>query len=456
MLGNRSSSVSEFRWDTVISTDFLGRATSATAVSKNRCLAIACVALSAFHGVIGCVNPNATEPIRTVPSASDSRNKQASQKSPETELNPAALLAIEDFLDRTKDYQIDKDRLANSPVPKPLLPPGSSGGAAEMSGHSTKSVTSAPPPPVDSATAKNTGTTVANSHVAIEQTPTRPQPAVPVLQKLAIRSVDRDAQAVPSVEPATSSNRALVATPVDLGENPAERLVKHFAEAARNAGDFSTSWRLALLRSVLRIPAGAKDELPALSPEARGLGDKVRDVLVAVENLAGDPLSTDDTALESVERLKESLVDRMDPVVSTIALCRKVSTFGVFEPMAESDLVAGRSIQTIVYCELDRLKNEKTDKGQFRVSLSTRLDLFTEGGKLVWHQDEPQIEDVCRRPRSDFFVAHRITWPATLPSGTYALKVRVEDKFSGRTNEGTLSVTLSENPSVVRASDTKP
>ena len=49
----------------------------------------------------------------------------------------------------------------------------------------------------------------------------------------------------------------------------------------------------------------------------------------------------------------------------------------------------------------------------------------------MWVREEPEVEDVCRRRRADFFLAQRVSFPPTLPAGDYVLKVTITDKLSG-------------------------
>jgi hypothetical protein len=67
---------------------------------------------------------------------------------------------------------------------------------------------------------------------------------------------------------------------------------------------------------------------------------------------------------------------------------------------------------------------------------------LTAAGQSIWQHEEPEIVDICRRRRTDFFVAQRITLPPTLSAGDYVLKVLMEDRLSGKANEGTCVFTI--------------
>ena len=120
-----------------------------------------------------------------------------------------------------------------------------------------------------------------------------------------------------------------------------------------------------------------------------------------------------------------------------VALCRKVVTFGVYEEIPHEGFVTGRPIPAIVYSEIRNLRSEPEADGRFRTSLATRLELLTSDGKPVWEHEEPGIADLCRRRRTDFFIAQRVVLPPLLAAGEYVIKVLVEDKLSGKANEAT-------------------
>ena len=75
-----------------------------------------------------------------------------------------------------------------------------------------------------------------------------------------------------------------------------------------------------------------------------------------------------------------------------------------------------------MYSEIANLRAEKTAEGLFQTRLGTRLEVLTADGKSVWQREELEIVDTCRRRRSDFFIAQRVTLPPTLPAGDYVLR----------------------------------
>ena len=68
--------------------------------------------------------------------------------------------------------------------------------------------------------------------------------------------------------------------------------------------------------------------------------------------------------------------------------------------------------------------------------------MLTASGQSLWRHDEPEIIDLSRQQREDFFLAQMITLPATLGPGEYVLKVTIQDALSGKSNQAILPFTL--------------
>ncbi len=266
---------------------------------------------------------------------------------------------------------------------------------------------------------------------AVTETPPR-MPALPVLQSVSI-SIPTDPHT------AMAQDRGMSNVPVEVVAQPARptwhTLIEELSKQAETRGDVLAFWRLGLARLASDQLAAPKLDMPGLSAEAKSLLESLFLTAASVREQLVDPVSSGARTLEHVESLRREIADAADPVVSAVALCRRVTTFGVYEEMGPADMVAGRATQTIVYCELDNLRTKELDDGRFETQLATRVEVLTSDGRSVWTHEEPEIIDQCRRRRRDFFLAQRLTIPATLPAGEYVLKVMVEDLHTGRTSE---------------------
>ena len=212
-------------------------------------------------------------------------------------------------------------------------------------------------------------------------------------------------------------------------------MLAQLRERAERIRDFDSHWQLRLVQLALGRDTVATADAHLPSPERGELMRAFFQVAVAVRDTLRNPLDGGEGALTYVDDLRVRLTDRSDPGIASIALCSRVTAFGVYDEMNAADFIAGRPTQTIVYSEIGGLHAEPLDDGHFKTKLSTGLEILTNDGTLMWDREEPEITDRCRRRRTDFFIAQRITLPATLPAGDYVLKVRVEDRISGRTNE---------------------
>jgi hypothetical protein len=126
--------------------------------------------------------------------------------------------------------------------------------------------------------------------------------------------------------------------------------------------------------------------------------------------------------------------------IAELRLCRKVFGFGSFEPIGSSTVSIGQPF--LLYCEMTGLHYEP--KGDTFVSrLSARLALkATTKGSIVWEQTLDTAEDLCRRPRRDYFVNYRIELPRSLEPGTYQFRLIQTDLFADRSTTAEVPLTI--------------
>jgi hypothetical protein len=136
-----------------------------------------------------------------------------------------------------------------------------------------------------------------------------------------------------------------------------------------------------------------------------------------------------------VDDLRHQLMRGAELLIPKVALCTRVSTFGVYDEMDHAALLPYHPNRTIVYCELDNFHSEPTDDGEYRVTLASRLEILTADGRSLWNHEEPRIEDHSKQRREDFFLAQLVALPASLGPGDYVLKVTVEDQAAAKATE---------------------
>ena len=352
------------------------------------------------------------------------------------------LAAVETFLERTRDYQTSEVSTAPTALPVP------SGQAVAMLDRPEASVADATYMPGQAhqqpaaKSAMPVSLVYANAQVAIrEPEPVPSSLPLPVVESVSVE-VPMDVGGTPSTPiVGSTANASLDVRPVG-GSADMQAVVARLEKQAREEGGFDAEWRLRLMQLALHRDAEAEAVSGTVAAEERGLLASLIRVGAAIRGLIRDPLGTGRLSLERIDELRRVVADRADPIVTAVTLCRKVVTFGVYEEMGAMDFPAGRTLQTIVYSEVANFRSEETEDGQHRTRLATRLELLTTEGESVWRHEEPEIVDVCRRRRNDFFIAQRVTLPSTLTAGNYVLKVLVEDRLSGKADEATYPLTI--------------
>lgn len=349
-----------------------------------------------------------------------------------------ALAAVEEFLSRTQEYRlpvrderpavtaVPASTIAVAPQPQPIPPPAPTPAATV---------------PRDAA--------LANTQISVGDHAATPAPqAIPALESIAIRS------SMPRAVAATPSPQKLTNGPLELqtgdSHDSIETHIASLRDDLKTKQDMSAEWKLRMLLAALDRDVeagGVADHAPS---ELKGILPAWSAASAAIRAYTRNPAQGAESAVERLENLRGLLVGSLEPRVRSVALCRKVSTYGSYEEMSPDEFVSGRSIQTIVYAEIENLRAASEASDAFETKLSTRLEVLTTDGKSMWQREEPEVVDRCRRPRRDFFVAQRITFPPTLPVGDYVLKFSVEDKGSGMLAESAVPFSLKSPISVAK------
>ncbi len=397
--------------------------------------------LALFLAISGCMTPpgqeaklKATkqEARPTAPAIEPSEKEEAGPQKQET------LAAVEEFLSRTQEYRYPAKGEAGNGA---SLPASSSAPSPPMPPTVTVNPQAVPAPPHDAA--------YANAQISLgdQSAPVTPQ-SIPAVESVSIRS--SQAKNNPSLSPKPRMTNGPLELQSSEKNDSMESLVASLKEELKTRKDVATEWKLRTLLLALDLDAEEAGITENAPPELKGILPAWSAASSAIRNLLRNPAQGSESAVERVDAMRSLLTVMNEPRVTSVALCRKVATFGSYEEMASDEFVSGRSIQTIVYAEIENLRASPESNGAFETKLSTRLEVLTADGKSMWQREEPEVIDRCRRSRRDFFVAQRITLPPTLPVGEYVLKFSVEDKTSGMIAESSAPFRLNSPVSVAK------
>lgn len=369
------------------------------------------------------------------PEASRERSAKVSPVPREDEESEDVLGQIQEFLSRTEEYRASGGGGSSPDVSSTLV---ATKLADQHSGDDKRSTHS------DSRPSEQSHAAVTNSEVAIDSVIESSPPALPVVRSVSILSPHVGESSEPVAVIDNTTNKALDAGSVSTTSS-IDDVVRHLRDEWDQHHSQVDWWRYKLTSLALDRESDGSVPPPNVVPDQeRQILQAVLAVVRSAKKVSSDPLASGESAVEGARRLVQTLADRANPVISTIALCRKVTTFGVYEEIAADHLVAGRAIQAIVYSEIQNLTARRAEDDMFHTELGTRMEILTSDGRSVWVHEEPEISDRCRRRRNDFFMAQRITIPPTIAAGQYVLKVMVEDKLSGKAHESSHSFVVVE------------
>jgi hypothetical protein len=275
-----------------------------------------------------------------------------------------------------------------------------------------------------------------------------PKPAGPTAQPQDTRIVDIEispaaaASAAPKAGPAPKpqpNQAASVKTNAGSSAGDLRDLLEQLRkEAAARPDSVGAALRLRLAEWSLSGQTPTQD-WPLQDAEKRQLADSVWQVLQVVCRADGAAQRSSGEEFEkALESLSETLRQVQPLKIPSAALCWSVENFGHYEPLPEPwKFPAGQTSMVVLYCELAGFRSEAcTDKpGWYRTLLGERLAILTPEGKELWSYEEPGIEDLCHRPRRDFFVTKKLRIPGNLPAGPYVLKVTIRDLLANRVTE---------------------
>jgi hypothetical protein len=126
--------------------------------------------------------------------------------------------------------------------------------------------------------------------------------------------------------------------------------------------------------------------------------------------------------------------------IAALRLCSKVTGFGEFEPVNPDAVKPGQRVR--VYCEMAGL--EYRSRGDAFVSrLAAHLELRPEtDGPVLWELSPGTAEDLCRRPRRDYYVSYLVEFPMSLGPGAYRLRLIQTDLMGNRATSREIPVTI--------------
>jgi len=267
----------------------------------------------------------------------------------------------------------------------------------------------------------------------------------------------------PSAKPDQSIDVAAAAAKAAAASQPSttgpvlepDRMKKLMVDLGRELNS-SAGYSDAPLRQLILIAAMSMiDPQRSLNPEAfPDLTEKERELLGKLQTFFADlgknldgKGDVEQTIVEAVGKLRESLVKQPVLALPTMALCTRVGGFGDYTPFDHYSFLGQSEQKAILYLEIDDFTSELNQKNQYVTELSQQLTIYSDrDGIPVWKEDWQSAVDISKNKRQDFFTVQVITLPKALSLGKYQLKVRVRDEKSQAEAEGTIPFEMVADP----------
>lgn len=200
--------------------------------------------------------------------------------------------------------------------------------------------------------------------------------------------------------------------------------------------------RLRLLYLAAGMDAKLAEPVKGMDPIQSELLDAIVKAVASSRQAMLEPLNASNSALAATDELRRLLGQQSGVCIPRVALVTKVASYGDYEAISPLRFKAGSEIHAYLYTEVANFRSEPVDGDRLRTLLGERVQVFDAAGQVVWERHENNIEDRVRSPRRDFFIPFPMKLPATLAPGEYVLKVTIEDRVGGTTDQQRLSFTI--------------
>lgn len=246
-------------------------------------------------------------------------------------------------------------------------------------------------------------------------------------------------QAHAAAQPQAAAPAAAALPAAATTDGVAGRVAQRLRE---NPGDLAANLDHQLLRFLMDEQVPDQSTLSTLPAEDREMLAALMDGL---SNFRSGVRTDQNMLLSKKVRplldLAARLSSQADLTIPSIALCRKVSGFGTYEPM-EARFVAGNRSEAIVYCEVGNVSSQQNQQGIWESRLTQEAVLYTEDGQRIWSNPPRAIVDKSRNRRRDFCVAQLLVLPPNLSINRYILKVTVKDEQAKRMAEAAMPIQI--------------
>jgi hypothetical protein len=225
--------------------------------------------------------------------------------------------------------------------------------------------------------------------------------------------------------------------------NTTDELLNRLRQRARDfPNDVAGQFDFQLIQFLREEKVPQMPEMSALPTEDREILAALLDSLTNFRNgLRRDNNMLMSNKIQPLIELATRLRSKAELTIPTIALCKAVRGFGVYDPVP-AEFAAGKEQPLIVYCEVENFASQLNAGQQWETKLKQEVELYTETGLSVWKSKSKIMTDVSRNRRHDFFLVEMIHLPSNLTIGRYLLKASVVDQNVNRIAEATLPIKI--------------
>ena len=132
-----------------------------------------------------------------------------------------------------------------------------------------------------------------------------------------------------------------------------------------------------------------------------------------------------------LEQMMAALHARTPLSVEKMCYCRRITNYGLYDPLPNDHLFAGGDRHHVELVQLyveARNFASKQNGNVYETSLGSKLEIKNTRGELVARMDFPAKPDHSLSPRQDYFIHYQFYVPAQMEPGEYKLTITLQDE----------------------------
>ena len=155
-----------------------------------------------------------------------------------------------------------------------------------------------------------------------------------------------------------------------------------------------------------------------------------------------EPRQRATATIEQLDAAIRNLQPRAQLKLQHLALCRRIQTFGDYEPFEKNEFSPGQGV--LLYVEIQNFTSQPLGDGRQKTLLKSMITIrsLSDNARIVQQIPVGPTSDICRTTRRDYFHNYEFSFPRDLQLGNYELVLTITDLLGNKVSSETLRFKL--------------